>query len=99
MQFTFDARRQSGARLVGELRRADGRLLASTDTIQLTMVTYPACRGGDGYKVPEAATVCKALESAPTAAPRTADLVARHLLSMNGHIVQPPTGRVTRLDR
>ena len=99
VQFTFDARRQSGARIVGELRRGDGRTLAPTDTVRLTMVTYPACRGGDGYKVPEAAAVCKALENSPATAPRTADLVSRHLESMNGRIVQPPTGRVTRLDR
>ncbi len=99
VQFSFDARRPSGSRVVGDLRRGDGRVLAATDTVRLSLVTYPACRGGDGYKVPEAAAVCKALETAPTAAPRTADLVIRHLESMNGRIVQPPTGRVTRLDR
>ena len=99
VQFAFDARRPSGARLVGDLRRGDGRLLAGTDTVRLTLVTYPACRGGDGYKVPEAQAVCKALEANPTSAPRTADLVIRHLESMNGRIVPPPVGRVTRLDR
>ena len=70
-----------------------------TDTLRLTTVTYPACRGGDGYKVPEAAGVCASLERAPTAFPRTADLVIQHLEAMNGRIVPPTIGRVTRLDR
>ncbi len=99
LQFTFDARRASGDRLVGELRRTDGRVIAMTDTLRLTTVTYPACRGGDGYKVPEAAGVCASLERAPTAFPRTADLVIQHLEAMNGRIVPPTIGRVTRLDR
>lgn len=99
LQFSFDARLPSGARVVGDLRRGDGRILAPTDTVRLTFVTYPACRGGDGYRIPEAATVCKALETTPATAPRTVDLVIRHLEAMNGRIVAPPIGRVTRLDR
>ncbi|MEQ1690074.1 MAG: 5'-nucleotidase C-terminal domain-containing protein [Gemmatimonas sp.] len=99
IQFAFDARLPSGARVVGELRRADGRVLSATDTVRLTFVTYPACRNGDGYRIPEAAAVCEALERNPTASPRTVDLVIRHLESMNGRIVPPPIGRVTRLDR
>jgi 2',3'-cyclic-nucleotide 2'-phosphodiesterase (5'-nucleotidase family) len=99
VQFTFDARLPTGSRVVGALRRADGRDFAPTDTVRLTMVTYPACRGGDGYRVPEAAAVCKALEANPASSPRTADLVIRHLESMNGRIVPPPIGRVTRVDR
>ena len=99
LQFSFDARLPSGARVVGDLRRGDGRILAPTDTVRLTFVTYPACRGGDGYRIPEAAAVCKALETTPATAPRTVDLVIRHLEAMNGRIVAPPIGRVTRLDR
>jgi 5'-nucleotidase len=99
IQFAFDARRPSGDRIVGELRRIDGRVLAANDTISLTFVTYPACRSGDGYRIPEAATACRVLETSPAASPRTADLVIRHLLTMNGRIVAPPIGRVTRLDR
>lgn len=99
IQFAFDARRASGDRIVGELRRADGRTIGATDSISLTFVTYPACRSGDGYRIPEAATVCRALEANPAASPRTADLVIRHLQAMNGRIVAPPVGRVTRLDR
>jgi 2',3'-cyclic-nucleotide 2'-phosphodiesterase (5'-nucleotidase family) len=99
VRFSFDARRATGDRLVGPLRRDDGRAIAPTDTLMVTAVTFPACRGGDGYKIPEAAAVCRALEANPTGAPRTADLVLAHLAKMNGRIVAPPEGRVTRLDR
>ncbi len=99
VRFAFDARLPSDARLVGELRRDDGRVIAPGDTLQLALVTYPACRGGDGYRVPEAATVCKALESNPVTAPRAADLVLAHLKSMRGRIEPPLIGRVTRHDR
>lgn len=99
VRFSFDARLPSDARVVGDLRRDDGRVIAPTDTLRLTFVTYPACRGGDGYRIPEAAAACKALEANPATAPRTADLVLQHLESMRGRIVAPPIGRVTRLDR
>jgi len=99
VRFQFDARLPSGARVVGPLRHEDGRTLGDADTVRLTFVTYPACRGGDGYRIPEAAAACKAVESTPTSVPRTADLVMRHLQAMNGRIVAPPIGRVTRIDR
>jgi 5'-nucleotidase len=98
VRFSFDATRPSGARLVGPLRRDDGREIAATDTLRVTFVTYPACRGGDGYRIPEATVVCQAIDANPTAAPRTVDLVLQHLEGMNGRIVAPPTGRVMRLD-
>ncbi|WP_461414907.1 bifunctional metallophosphatase/5'-nucleotidase [Gemmatimonas sp.] len=99
VRFRFDARQPSGARVVGDLLRDDGRVIAPTDTVQVTFVTYPACRGGDGYRLPEAAAACRALEQAPGSTPRAVDLVIQHLESMNGRIVAPPTGRVIRLDR
>jgi hypothetical protein len=99
VRFSLDARRPSGSRVVGDLRRDDGRVIAPTDTLQVTFVTYPACRGGDGYRIPEAADVCRRVEADPTTAPRTVDLVIRHLETMNGRIIAPPTGRVTRVDR
>lgn len=99
LQFAFDARLASGSRVVGDLRRADGRVLAPTDTVRLSIVTYPACRSGDGYRIPEAAAACKTLEANPTGSPRSADLVIRHLEAMNGRIVPPSIGRVKRLDR
>ena len=99
VRFTFDPRKPSGSRLVGDLTRDDGRVIAPTDTLRVTFVSYPSCRGGDGYRIPEAADACAALNANPTSAPRPVDLVLQHLESMNGRIVAPPTGRATRLDR
>ncbi len=99
VRFRFDATLPSGARVVGDLRRDDGRPIGAGDTLQLSIVTYPACRSGDGYRIPEADAVCRALQSDPSSRPRTADLVLQHLERMNGRIVAPPIGRVTRLDR
>lgn len=99
VHFTFDARRPDGARLVGDLTRDDARVIAPTDVLRVTFVAYPACRGGDGYRIPEAADTCRALGNDANLAPRTVDLVLTHLASMNGRIVAPPVGRVTRLDR
>lgn len=98
VRFSVDARRPSGSRVVGDLQRDDGRVIAPNDTLRVTFVTYPACRGGDGYRIPEAAEACRAVERDPASAPRTVDLVLRHLEGMNGRIVAPPLGRVTRLD-
>ncbi|HEY0928632.1 MAG TPA: 5'-nucleotidase C-terminal domain-containing protein [Gemmatimonas sp.] len=99
VRFEFDARQPSGARVIGPLRRDDGRVIAPGDTVRLSFVTYPACRSGDGYRIPEAAAVCAEHDRAPTSFPRTADLVMQHLERMNGRIQMPATGRVKRLDR
>lgn len=98
VRFAFDARKPTGARIVGPLLRDDGREIAPADTLRVTFVSYPACKGGDGYVIPEAASACALLAATPTSWPRTADLVLRHLESMQGRIVAPPVGRVTRLD-
>ncbi len=98
VRFAIDARLPSGARVVGDLTRDDGRVIGATDTLRLTFVTYPACRNGDGYRIPEAAPACRSLEQNPSAVPRTVDLVIQHLERMNGRIVAPPLGRVQRLD-
>ena len=99
VRFSFDARRDSGSRIVGDLTREDGSVIRPTDTLQVTFVTYPVCLGGDGYRIPEAAAVCAELSGDPASKPRSVDLVIQHLTAMNGTIVQPPLGRVTRLDR
>ena len=99
VRFRIDARRPSGSRVVGDLTRDDGRVIAPGDTLRVTFVTYPACRSGDGYRIPEAAAACQQVERQPSSAPRTVDLVIQHLERMNGRIVAPPLGRVTRLDR
>lgn len=99
VRFAFDGRRPSGSRIVGDIRREDGRVIAPADTVRVTFVTYPACRGGDGYRIPEAAAACRVVDADPLSAPRTVDLLIQHLERMNGRIVAPPLGRVERLDR
>ncbi len=99
VRFAFDGARASGSRVVGPLGRDDGRLITPDDTVRVTFVTYPACRGGDGYRIPEAAAACAVLKNDAAGAPRTADLVVQHLARMNGRVVAPPIGRVTRIDR
>ncbi len=99
VRFSVDARLPSGARVVGDITRDDGQVIRPTDSLRVTFVSYPACRGGDGYRIPEAADACKRLAADTAAAPRTVDLVLRHLGSMQGRIVAPPLGRVTRIDK
>jgi|GEM_PF-921248 len=99
VRFRFDPRLANGARVVGDLTRDDGRVLAPTDSVRVGFGAYPSCRGGDGYRIPEAAAACKAYDANPSASPRTVDLVLQHLEAMKGRIIAPPTGRATRLDR
>jgi len=98
VRYTFDARLPSGARIVGPLLRANGKPMAATDNIKVTFVAYPACRGGDGYKIPEAADACKRMEADPKTAKRTVDLVIEHIEGMGGQMVWPRVGRVTRVN-
>lgn len=96
VQYAYDIARADGQRIVGTIRRADGRVIADTDALRVTMVAYPACRSGDGYHFPEAAAVCRALDADATSAPRSAELVIRHIESMREGLVLPTLGRVTR---
>jgi 5'-nucleotidase len=94
VRFTYDPARTPGARIVGDLQRPDGRTIAPTDTPRVAMPAYPACLGGDGYKVPEAADACRTVEGAP----RTVDLLMALLRDrMAGRIEVPAAGRITRL--
>lgn len=97
VRFTFDPTRPSGARIVGDVvRDGSGRAIAPGDTVRVSFAVYPACAGGDGYVVPEAASACAARASAP----RTADLLERYVRAApNGQLVAPPPARVTRLSR
>ncbi len=55
------------------------------------MAAYPACEGGDGYKIPEAAESCGQASSAP----RAADLLIRYLSdSLGGKVTVPESGRI-----
>jgi hypothetical protein len=99
VRFTVDAREPSGARIVGPLRRDDGREIGDREMVRVGFPSFPACRGGDGYDIPEAREACAAFEADNTIAPRSAALLVQHVERMNGTIVPPPTGRVHRLDR
>ena len=107
VRFTYDRARPSGSRLVGDLARiaprdtagaadtvqAVGSAIAPTDTVTVAMAAYPACEGGDGYRIPEAAESCAQAGSAP----RAADLLIRYLSDFpGGKISLPPAGRIVR---
>ncbi|HEX7336056.1 MAG TPA: 5'-nucleotidase C-terminal domain-containing protein, partial [Gemmatimonadales bacterium] len=81
--YTFDPARPSGRRVTGEVRRSNGRTLEAGDSVRVSFGVYSACRGGDGYKVPEAAAACRRQESAP----RAVDLLLQYITdSLNGQI-------------
>ena len=89
----YDLARPSGARIVGDVLRDDGRPFAAADTLRLTMPAYPACSGGDGYVVPEAAAACRSVASAP----RTVELLLGHVAGRLGGKIEPRTSeRVVR---
>ena len=99
VRFAFDPRQPSGARIVGPLRRDDGREIADTEVLRVGFPSFPACRGGDGYEIPEAREACAAYDADNSVAPRSASLLVQHVERMQGTIVPPATGRVQRLDR
>lgn len=92
IKFTADVTRPTGSRLIGDVTRADGTPVKPTDTVRVAFDVYPACTGGDGYQVPEAAEACRAWEQAP----RAADLVVRHIEQRLGGTVRGDVdGRIT----
>ena len=61
----------------------------------MAIPVYPACEGGDGYEVPEAAGACASRDSAP----RAADLLMKYVGdSLRGVVVAPDTGRISRTE-
>ncbi len=91
VRFTYDPTRPSGRRILGDVRLADGRVLGSGDTLSVAFAGYPACEGGDGYRVPEAQTACGGVAQAP----RAADLLIRYVTdSLRGRIRPPAEGRI-----
>lgn len=92
VEFRYDPSQGMGNRIVGDLRRTGGGVIRPSDTVRVAFDVYPACTGGDGYAVPEAAAACREWETAP----RAADLLTRHIEERLGGIVVPPAGgRVT----
>jgi len=91
LAFTYDPHRSSGGRVVGDLRRANGKVVAAGDTVTAAFGVYMACEGGDGYSVPEAASACGQRLSAP----RAVDLLTRYITdSLGGRIDAPKDARV-----
>ena len=91
VQFTYDRKRASGNRVVGDVVRTGGGVIAPTDTVRVAMGTYAACEGGDGYKISEAASSCTGAASGP----RAADLLIRYFAdSLGGKVAVPARGRI-----
>jgi len=86
VSYTFSTDRPSGKRVVGEIRRPDGSVLQPDDTVRVAFNSYPACEGGEGYRVPEAAPACSRRQSAP----RAVDLLTRYIADSLGGTVQAP---------
>lgn len=91
VHFTYDPTAGSGSRIVGELTRPDGTPIAAAESLTISFVAYPACEGGDGYEVPEAAAACERADEGP----RAADLLIRHLRG-GGPVAPPAGGRILR---
>jgi 2',3'-cyclic-nucleotide 2'-phosphodiesterase (5'-nucleotidase family) len=95
ISFTFDPARPSGRRLVGDIKRSNGKILGAGDTVSVALNAYTACQGGDGYNIPEAKSVCAQLQSAPQAL----DLLSRYISdSLGGKVEAPRTSRVVQVD-
>jgi 2',3'-cyclic-nucleotide 2'-phosphodiesterase (5'-nucleotidase family) len=93
VSFEYDPARPSGSRIAGEIRRADGNPLRPADVLRVAFNVFPACEGGDGYRIGEAAAAC----ADRRAAPRAADLLTRHVeVRLGGQMVVPPAGRIVR---
>ena len=91
--FTYDATRPSGTRIVGEIRRENGLPLRPADVVRVALNVFPACEGGDGYQIGEAAPACGDWRSGP----RAADLVTTHVRErLDGRVTAPPAGRIVR---
>lgn len=89
--FTYDAGGIEGHRIQGDLRRPDGSVIHPGDNLTVAFDVYPACTGGDGYAVPEAAAPCRTWEDAP----RAADLLIRYVeRELGGRVAPPADGRV-----
>ncbi|MCU0646941.1 MAG: 5'-nucleotidase C-terminal domain-containing protein [Gemmatimonadaceae bacterium] len=91
----YDPTRPPGSRIVGAIERDNGAVIAGSDTVRLAFTAYLACRGGDGYRIPEAASACAALQADATSAPRVVDLLIAHLEQRLGGVVRSPVmGRI-----
>jgi 2',3'-cyclic-nucleotide 2'-phosphodiesterase (5'-nucleotidase family) len=93
VRFTYDPAKASGSRIVGDIERPGKGPLGNGDTVTVAFPAYPACEGGDGYKIPEAQEACSRRQSAP----RTADLLIRYVADSLATRVPDSVG--TRIQR
>ena len=92
IRFTVDRTRPDGSRVVGQMQRENQSLISPSETIRVSMPAWMACRGGDGFVVPEAQATCRVESQAP----RAAALVMRHITTrLGGKVTSPPGGRIT----
>ena len=93
LAYRYDPGAPTGSRLRGDVQRAGGGAVGSSDTVRVAIPVYPACEGGDGYDIPEAAAACAGRDSAP----RAADLLMQYVGdSLRGVVTPPPDGRIVR---
>jgi 2',3'-cyclic-nucleotide 2'-phosphodiesterase (5'-nucleotidase family) len=93
VSYTYDPAAPTGNRIRGDIRRTDGGVIAAGDPVRVAIPVYPACEGGDGYDVPEAAPAC----SGRAGAPRAADLLMKYVTdSLKGEVGPPKAGRIGR---
>ena len=91
VRFRYDPGLPTGRRITGPLLRPDGSTIRPDETLSVAFPVYPACEGGDGYEVPEAAEACREWRERP----RTVDLVIRYVTdSLGGTIVAPDGPRI-----
>ena len=88
IEFRVDRARPSGNRIAGPVTTPTGSTVYATQVVRLSLPAYLACRGGDGFRVPEAASACAASKTAP----RMADLMVEHVTERLGGRVAPPPG-------
>lgn len=94
IRFRYDLSRPEGSRVVGDVAREGGGAVAPGDTLRVALGAYPACTGGDGYVVPEAAKACEGRATAP----RAVDLLQRYLAGpLAGRLAPPAPGRLERV--
>jgi hypothetical protein len=93
LAFSYNPAAPSGRRIVGDVRRPSNTALGPQDTVTVAIPVYPACDGGDGYEIPEAASACGNRASAP----RAVDLLMQYVGdSLRGQVAAPPAGRISR---
>jgi 5'-nucleotidase len=91
VKFIMNRYRPSGSRIAGPITTTIGNTLYPDQTYRLSVPAYLACRGGDGFRIPEAAGPCASAASAP----RVVDLVVSHFgQRLGGRIAAPTGGRI-----